>query len=233
MIMAAVPKMPPRGHSTAPSFDPTAPRELRRYFADVELLLSNCGITDDQEKKQHSVRYLPVDTADLWEEIPQFAAPTTYDIYKKAIFDLYPGSGEECKWLRSDMTALVTKQNQAGIHDLQGLREYYRQFYSITQYLKNKSRISNLKQCRAFVEGFQPSLWSKIKNRLGIKYPDQSPDEPFLLQYVNNTAKYVLHDSTPGDSVEASTSDSKLPAFIVKDISTVLDQFARTLVQAL
>jgi hypothetical protein len=225
--------MPPRGHSTAPSFDPTAPRELRRYFSDLELLFTNCSIVNDKVKKQHAVRYLPVDTSDLWEEIPEFAPGTSYADYKTTIFNLYPGAGEERKWLYSDMKSPVTKQAKKGINDLQELSEYYRQFFTITQYLKNKAQISDTEQRRTFVEGFQPSLWNRIKNRLDIKFPDHNLDIPFTLTEVNDAAKYVLHDATPGDSVESSTSESSSPSIKTEALSTFLDQFARTLVQAL
>ncbi|OSX58511.1 hypothetical protein POSPLADRAFT_1060349 [Postia placenta MAD-698-R-SB12] len=66
------PLMPPRGHSTAPSFDPSEVRSLRRYFQDLEALFTRCQITDEAAKKQWAVRYPSIDVADLWETIESF-----------------------------------------------------------------------------------------------------------------------------------------------------------------
>jgi hypothetical protein len=47
------PTMPARGHSTAPKFSPTQPRELRRYFEELEVLFARCQVTNDVERKKH------------------------------------------------------------------------------------------------------------------------------------------------------------------------------------
>jgi hypothetical protein len=41
------------------------------------------------------VRYLEIDLAALWETLPQYQAPYTYDDFVQAIFILYPGASEE------------------------------------------------------------------------------------------------------------------------------------------
>jgi hypothetical protein len=65
----ATPAMPARGDRTAPTFDPKQPRELRRYFSDIELLFTRSNITDDQQKKASVCRYVDIDTSELWETI--------------------------------------------------------------------------------------------------------------------------------------------------------------------
>lgn len=64
------PTMPARNHSTAPAFDPAKPRELRRYFQELETLLDAAAIVDEQEKKKQACRYLSVDDAELWKKFP-------------------------------------------------------------------------------------------------------------------------------------------------------------------
>jgi hypothetical protein len=65
--------MPARGDRSAPQFDPQQPRELRRYFSDLDFAFGRATITSSTEKKKHACRYVDVDTADLWESITQFA----------------------------------------------------------------------------------------------------------------------------------------------------------------
>ena len=93
--------MPARGDRSAPQFDPQQPRELRRYFADLDFAFGRA------EKKKHACRYVDVDTADLWESISKFAGAATYDEFIKAVHALYPGSEEERKWSVADMHKLV------------------------------------------------------------------------------------------------------------------------------
>jgi hypothetical protein len=99
--------MPPRGHSSAPKFTPNIPRELQRYFKELELLFGPAQIVDDSEKKKHTCRYVNIDTTDLWEAIPEFDGTKTFDDFKSAIFKLYPGSESEHKWTIADMDKLV------------------------------------------------------------------------------------------------------------------------------
>jgi hypothetical protein len=46
----AAPTMPVRGHSTALKSSPTQPRELRRYFEELEVLFTRCQVMNDIKK---------------------------------------------------------------------------------------------------------------------------------------------------------------------------------------
>jgi hypothetical protein len=54
IAMAAPSTMPPRGHGSAPKFTPDVPRELQRYFKELELLFGPAQIVDNTEKKKHA-----------------------------------------------------------------------------------------------------------------------------------------------------------------------------------
>jgi hypothetical protein len=233
----ATPSMPGRGHATAPKFNPLFPRELRRYFKDVELLCATCGITTDEEKKQQVLRYVDTDTADLWELRPEYAAAHSYEDFKTAIEKLYPGAGDERKWSIADMDRLLGEQLRVGILDSQGLGAYYRSFLTITEFLRSKGRLSEAEQSRAFVRGFQPSLWERIARRLELRIPDHYPDDPYPLDKIVEAAKFVLHGTSPNTFASEPASDvkdAKTPAGIKsEDFTSFLDKFATTLVHAL
>ncbi|EED80071.1 predicted protein [Postia placenta Mad-698-R] len=92
---ANTPLMPPRGHSTAPSFDPSEVRSLRRYFQDLEALFTRCQITDEAAKKQWAVRYPSINVADLWETIESFIdVAKSYNDWKADVRALYPGADD-------------------------------------------------------------------------------------------------------------------------------------------
>jgi hypothetical protein len=124
--------MPPRRHSSAPKFTPDVPRELQRYFKELELLFGPAQVVDDTEKKKHTCRYVDIDTVDLWEAIPEFDITKTFNEFQSAIFKLYPGSQSECKWTIADMDKLVREQLWMGILNVSDLGNYYRVFYAIT-----------------------------------------------------------------------------------------------------
>jgi hypothetical protein len=151
--------MPPRGHSSAPQFNPDIPRELQRYFKELEMLFTTAQIVNNKEKKKHACRYVDIDTADPWESIPEFDITRTFDKFKTAIFKLYPGSESERKWTIADMDKLVGEQLWMGILNVTDLGNYYQMFYSITKFLLTKNRILEAEQSRAFVREFQPDLW--------------------------------------------------------------------------
>ena len=93
--MAAVP-MPSRGDRAAPQFDPKQPRGLRRYFADLEVQFGKAAVTDIPTQKRYACSYVDIDTSELWELIPEYADVTkTFDNFKTAIGELYPGSQDE------------------------------------------------------------------------------------------------------------------------------------------
>jgi hypothetical protein len=47
------------------------------------------------------------------------------------------------------------------------------------------------------MRGFQPLLWSKVKQRLEIKFPDFDQDSAYMLEQVYNAATYILHGTHP------------------------------------
>ena len=84
---------------SAPKIDPKQPRELRRYFDDLDFAFTRAGVTDRAEMKQHACWYVGVDTTELWETLTEYMDLTkTYDEFKAAVYALYPGSDEERKW---------------------------------------------------------------------------------------------------------------------------------------
>jgi hypothetical protein len=217
----------------------------RRYFADLDFAFSRAGITDVSEKKNHACRYVNVDTADLWESIAEYSdVQKTYEEFIKAVQSLYPGAEEERKWSVADMDKLVGERSRLGVLSLGDLGDYYRQFYTITTFLRSKQRLSAAEQSRAFVRGFQPDLWSRISQRLQLKLPDHFPDDPYDLVEIHEAAQFVLHGTpstllTPPNppippagstTTSNSTSGSEIK---VEDIATMIERITESFVKAL
>jgi hypothetical protein len=122
------------------SKDLTQPRELRRYFDNLEFLFGHAQVANDKDKKSHVRRFVDVDTADLRESILEFMDQAkTYKHYKAVIYRLYPGSEDKRKWSVADLENLMTERAQIGIHSLGDLGDYHQQFLAMTAFLLNKN----------------------------------------------------------------------------------------------
>ena len=245
-VMSTAPTvgMPARGDRSAPQFDPKQPRELRRYFADLDFHFARTGTVDDEQKKKHACRYVDIDTSELWEAIPQFAdATVAYADFMLAIYALYPGSEEERKWSVADMDKLVGERSRLGIISLADLGDYYRQFLAITTFLRNKSRLSEAEQSRAFARGFQSEMWTRVSQRLQLKLPDHFPDDPYSLEAIHEAARYVLHgtqstlltivSSTAAVTTTSPTAPSPSAEVKTEDIATILEKLSESFIKAL
>jgi hypothetical protein len=199
--------MPARGHSTAPKFSADQPRELRRFFKELEYLFTACAVKDDEEKKGYAVRYLEYDLADLWGLLAEYSTGS-YDNFKLAVHELYPGSGEDRKWTLADMDKLVGEQLRVGIFSLADFGNYHRAFIQVTKFLVDKKRLSAGEQSRSFIRGIQPALWERIRYRLEIKKPDVCLDDPYDLKDIVKAAEHVLYDPNIATYVRPSPASS-------------------------
>ncbi|EED81088.1 predicted protein [Postia placenta Mad-698-R] len=215
------PLMPPRGHSTAPSFDPSE-------------------ITDKAAKKQWAVRYPSIDVADLWETIESFIdVAKSYNNWKADIRALYPGADDTRKWSLADMDQLIGERARIGIHNAADLGCYYRDFMAITKHLITQHRLSTIEQSHAFLRGFQPALLTWLETRLHLKHPDHYADDPYTMAEIHAAATFILHgtSSTPTTAANQAiastlnTSTMVPPGMIkTKDISMIIESLSRTIV---
>ncbi|KAF9539933.1 hypothetical protein CPC08DRAFT_806142 [Agrocybe pediades] len=235
--------MPARGDRSVPTFDPSKPRELKRYFSELEYLFSDASIEAGKEKKSYTVRYVSFDVADIWETLPEFSDETkTYEDFKKAIQELYPDSNEEYKYSLADMDLLVGRRHRMGMETLADLAEYHSQFLAITTFLIKKKCLSDIEQKRAYVRGFPPALWAKVSQRLQLKNLDHLPDEPYEISEVQAAARFVLHGTTsssatnltpPASTSSSSTSPSLDVVVKPEQLGSLFTEFTKSIIDAI
>ncbi|KAJ7244845.1 hypothetical protein C8J57DRAFT_1038457, partial [Mycena rebaudengoi] len=227
ITMAAVPQMPARGDRNAPQFESQKPRELQRYFTDLEFHFMRAAVTDSTEKKQHATRFLSVDDQDIWESLPEFKPVKLYAEFKAAVLKLYPGNDTDRKYSLADLDALIGEYARVGILSKSDYSEFYRQFLVITQYLLDKNRLSVGERSRAFRRAITPqTLWARVHQRLQIKQPDVHEDE-YDIADLNEAVEFILAPTatsplsiaTPRTSLSSQNSEIKLEA----GVSTILE----------
>ncbi|KAI0063724.1 hypothetical protein BV25DRAFT_1771618, partial [Artomyces pyxidatus] len=235
--------MPGPNDRSAPIFNEQKPRELRRYFQELRRLLQLSGITDHMEMKQAAIRYLPMETAELWEELESFSdANATFDSFVTAVFVLYPGAGQEKKFAVADLNNLIDRELNWGILTSGDMAEYNRRFFTISAYLIRQNRMSDMECRRAFLRGIQPELRTKVLTKLEACFPYQAPDEPFAISDVVEAAMVVLYGTgmdpsprtgPPPSLTGGSPSAPGANGYVkTEDFANILEAFTHTMAAA-
>ena len=205
--------MPPRNSGSAPTFDSTNPRDLLRYFAEVELLLNAANIHDDQIKKEHTKRYLSTRDFEIWDSLPETYPRYSYPAFKEAVVTLYPGAEADRKYTRADVSRLTESRRTLGIASTIELGEYYREFQTITAYLIERRKMSEMEARREFVTGFPRELLVRVAHRLQVTFPEADPDDGYPISEVYRAALFCLRGSSffPQDMYSIETSSTAKP----------------------
>ena len=236
--------MPARGERAAPTFDKTKPRELLRFFDDLEYLMERAAITSETDKKKQAVRYTDFDTEQVWKTFPEFKNnTTTYLEFKQAILVHYPDASGDFIYSLRDMDLLIGERQRIGISSTQDLSDYHLQFMSITTWLKEKKHLGELEQQRAYIRAFQTALLTAIQNRLQLKNPDHHPSIPHTVEKVYEAARFVLQGTTQSyfpttthpaaQAAITSKSANYEPTVKREELNTIFAEFTKNIVEVL
>ena len=217
--------MPTRGEKSAPTFDAEKPKQLPRYFKDLELLFERAKIVADADKKRYATFYLEVEVAEVWEELPEFhSANKTYEEFKAAVIVMYPGADTEKRYTRVDVDQHVTKWRNRGIHSLNDWAEFYREFQAMCSWLRSRHRISDHEISSRLLKVFDPAQRKAIDQRLEIKDPDHDWEVPYTLQQLDEAARHLFRGPlTSRRRGEAASDETRTPGVLpVKQENTAM-----------
>src|ERR1700721_911758 len=193
-------EMPLRNERKAPTFDSSKPRELPRFFKDLEELFKRAGLqkpmptqADEQVMKNHAVDYVDVTTEQTWKAIPEYDATSkkSFQAFKDAILSHYPVAAGGYIYSNRDMDMLIGERQRLGITTNKDLADYHLQFMAITNWLIAKKLLGEFKQQRAYIRAFSPELLHAIMNRLQITHSTHPQNQPFEVQEVYEAARYI------------------------------------------
>jgi len=230
-----------RHERAAPVFDNTKPRELPRFFDDLELLMDR-ALVQSADKKKQVLRYVDFDTEQIWKTFPEYNDGTkTYDDFKTAIIDHYPDAAGDFVYSLRDIDLLVGERQRLGVNTSKDLSDYHLQFMAITSWLIDKEQLGKLEQQRAYVRGFQPQLLTSIMNRLQLKNPDHHPNIPHNVKDVYEAARFILQGTSPSSygapaqQIGARTDNTTTPSNVIKveNFAPFLAEFTKSIVAAI
>ncbi|KAF8815366.1 hypothetical protein BYT27DRAFT_7129085, partial [Phlegmacium glaucopus] len=141
--------MPARGERSAPTFDRNKPRELNRFFDELEYLLDRAALVTELDKKKQVLRYVDFEIEQIWKTFPEYSDPTkTYNQFKAAILVHYPDACGDYVYSLRDMDTLIGERQRLGITTINDLSDYHLNFLAITSWLIEKQQLGDLEQKR-------------------------------------------------------------------------------------
>ena len=242
--------MPARGERAAPSFDRSKPRELVRFFEELEYLFERAALDSETEKKKHVLRYVEFEVEQIWKSFSEYSdAEKSYQEFKAAILVHYPDASGDYVYSLRDMDQLIGERQRIGIANTVDLADYHLKFLSITSWLINKQQLGALEQQRGYLRAFQPRLLGAINNRLQMKHPDHHPNIPHTVKDVYEAARFILQSATTApQNYFAPTPPNVNPPFVPdgavsiakrepsvkkEDLGSLFTEFTKTIVEAI
>ena len=242
--------LPFRGERGAPTVDITKPRQLIRFFKELEPFFVRANIVSEKEKKDLVLKYVDMDLEEIWERYPEYKnQAASYIDFKKAILAHYPEATGEYLYSLADLDSLIGERYRLGIRTVDDLNNFHNQFEALTSWLLEKDHIGKKEQERAYVGAFQPHLWDLIENRLSIKHMDQHPNVPYPISDVYEAARAILQGSYRGAkrhfaqvmSQVATTSpeptsinpSSPEPTIKMENFGAIISEFTKTMAEIL
>jgi hypothetical protein len=189
--------MPGRGERSAPTFDQTKPRELYRFFDELERLFERNSITNATEMKKDACRYVDYTVERIWKTFPEFSSGTSsFADFKAAILVHYPDAEGDFVYSVIDLDAIISKTLAAGISTTDALQAFHLEFMTISTWLVDKELMGEIEQRRAYITAFNPHLSENIRTRLRMLFMKQHPNKPHKITDVYEAAHYVLQDGS-------------------------------------
>lgn len=137
------------------------------------------------------VRYVVPDEARFWKSIPEYESKS-WSTFRAAVINLYPGAEVERMPTRADLEAMVTKQASESSIDIASYGKFLREFTLVANKMENARRIAQYDVNELFMQAFVGEFGQLVKSRVAFKQVDHPRDEPFLLQDVDEAARYYL-----------------------------------------
>ena len=231
--------MPKRSEYAAPKIDVNRPRELPRYFEELEQLMAEASITIDADKKKQAVYYADYDTEQTWRSFAEFDDNTsTYNSFKKAILRHYPDASGEFLYSIRDVDLLIGERQRLGINSIQDLSDFHLPFIKITTWLIKRNQLAEIEQNRAYIRAFQPQLLSPIMTELRYQIRNHHPNVPHKVDDVYEAARGILQEM-PSFGFTGSTQPKPVvaepaePPIKIETLAPYMAEYTKMIIDAL
>ena len=241
--------MPSRGERAAPTFDPERPRELYRFFDQLECLFTQKNVIGEALKKKYACRYVTYEVERTWVRFKEYKdLACSFDDFKKAILAHYPDAEGDFVYSVKDLDDFILAQLASGINTSDELMKFHLHFVTISQWLIDKEIIGEIEQRREYMRAFANPLLTGVTMRLKMSFLKHHPSKPHKIEDVYEAALYTLQDGgfltqpmvaaspqhvvtvQPVPTAVASSSNMPVKA---ETFAIVMGEFSKTIADAL
>ena len=180
-------QIPFPGTPNAPKFDGSAPKLIRRFLQDIELLGSIAHLSD-KDRIRATIRYADYTESKPWEHLPEATAVLPrWTSFADAVISLYPGSEIAHRYSRADLQNFIQD-----LRTIEDLGAFCRSFIKYSAPLIAARRISDHDRDSLFANAFPTDVAKQIRFRLSMTQPDIHPDDCPPMADFYSAACFVL-----------------------------------------
>ena len=184
--------MPVPNTSRAPKFDSQNPSQIPIFFASVDLLAADAGLSQ-KDRISWARAYAPTEQS-LWTTFPEVQGDD-YQAFVARVLRLYPGATD--MFTSRDLEALIQKQSSLPMSSEQELGEYYRQFLRISSYLLQRNALSPNQVGERFLMGLPKSIRLEVVRALYVLDPNREEGLAWDMNQIHETTRKVVRRTHP------------------------------------
>ncbi|RPD52244.1 hypothetical protein L227DRAFT_484747, partial [Lentinus tigrinus ALCF2SS1-6] len=185
--------MPLSNERGTPQWSSTSREGVEHYFRDLERVMAKHQVTDEAEKKEAALTYVPIDVAKHWESLPKYSA-ADYDGFKTTILGFYLSTDAKHKFMVREFDEIVSRRVRTGISSLSEYMEFYGEFYPVACYLMGKTppELTQRQVVDTLLRLLHDSRRPAVEVHLNQKVPDKQRDDSYTIEQVHEAISYVI-----------------------------------------
>ena len=188
--------------------------KVRRYFEDLENLFSDCSVSNNDEKKNWTVRYPEEQVSWEWKAMSEYTSSgASYESFKRAVLHSYPGAADEERGNMRELRRLFKKYHNISSADLDEYLALVRRFRALKRELNPSATagtieplVTNRELVERFTGALEPSFRSAIFSSLHIKGRTRTvpagqkvrPDDMYNIDDVVEQGEAIVRGTMPG-----------------------------------
>ena len=183
--------MPIRGSKLAPKTFKGNYHKISDFIRHYNRLLDQHQVITETDKCQGILEYCVQKVKDFVRSSTHFQTPN-WTRLQAEILKYYDADREESRYRVADLNAFVQRSSLQSINELADWKKYYRDYFTIAGFLKQKGLIDNKMYVGYFWYGLSPHLQKILEEKLYINYPQFDTTNPWPIDYLDEVANFYF-----------------------------------------
>ncbi|KAL5522432.1 hypothetical protein ACEPAG_8448 [Sanghuangporus baumii] len=180
-----------RGDKRAPVFNGSDPKELFRFFNDVEAIAMDANWDASTIIRCGYLYYAKTDIAEIWETLPKASiVPADVANFKMAVKKLYPSLADGKRYSQGKLEQFIAEWAEKGIQTRDEFGTYHQEFLRRASYLIRSNKLTENDSKFTFFRGISGQTRKDVLQQLKIKDPDHERGNPYDINKVATATMY-------------------------------------------